>query len=147
MASYYYPVQTFLSLYGGLGVVNVTPNDSGPPTLEFVEGTSSGNQTFLNNAAASFDWVAVSTIPSNIPEPPSSNPAAFMAAVWADETLSAAAKVEIANIYPLLVTNIANGGVITQYWTYLVASVPSWLDSGTQTIILGYATTYGIPLT
>jgi hypothetical protein len=144
MASYYFPIQQFLQAFNGLGLANIS-GTSGNFTFTYIVGTSSANQTVIEDAAAAWDWEAV-------PNPPpwqkqaTGNVAGFVAACWADSNLSPTAKIYIANAALTLLNWQFIPAAVTQYWTYLVASAPAWLDSGTETIILGYALAYGIPL-
>jgi hypothetical protein len=145
MATYYFPAQQFLQAFSGLGLANIA-GTPGSFTFFYVAGTASDAQTIIENAAALWDWEPLSNPPPYIKQA-TGNVVAFVAACWADVTLSAAAKVEIANVALTLMNWQFIPAAVTQYWTYLLVSSPAWLDSGTQTIIEGYATTYGVPLT
>lgn len=144
MASYYFPVQQFLQAFNGLGLANIS-GTVGNFTFTYILGTSDINKSVIEDAAAVWDWTP-------LPDPPpwqkqaTGNVAGFVAACWADNTLSAQAKNEIADRALTLLNWQFIPAAVTQYWTNLVASAPAWLDSATKTTILSYAAAYGIPL-
>lgn len=137
MATYSNPQSAFIDAYKSQGFIGFGPG--GDTDLQFANGTSQDNITAITNAANTWDWAPLAP-------PVGPNIKAFETAIWGDVTLTMEAKVNLANTFPLLESNLNNPPAIQGYWAYLVANAPAWLTSAVQTTVLNYASLYDIPL-
>lgn len=102
--------------------------------------TEFDNQKDLQSIGLWGGWIAGQAVQGPLVE-------MFKQAVFTTNSLSAAAKINLALTFPLLDTYAAsNPQAVALYWATLKSTPPVWLDQSTITYVEGLAHIYNIPL-